>query len=451
MEPNQNENQSAVYRVPPNDTDAELAVLSSMLFDREALAVAHETLRADDFYRPDYKALFEAMTGLFSENAPVDIVTLKNRLEEKNIFDQIGGRYAMTALAGAVSTSANIKHYAKIVADNSTLRKVIKTASDLSSTIYEGDTPIDALLDMAEKKIFDISSNRNTEDFSHIHDVLLTSIEKIEDIFHSGGKVTGVSTGFADFDNKTAGLQPSDLILIAARPSMGKTAFALNIAQYAAVRQNVPTVIFSLEMSKEQLVNRLLCSEAMIDAQKLRTGNLEQSDWTKIAKAVGPLSMAPLYIDDTPGISVTEMRSKCRKLKLEKGLKLVVVDYLQLMSGGGKIESRQQEISEISRSLKAIAREVEAPVIALSQLSRACESRADHRPMLSDLRESGAIEQDADVVAFLYRDEYYNPETEKKNQAEVIIAKQRNGPTGTVDLMWLGEFTKFASMDRPGM
>lgn len=452
MEPNKIENQNALLgRVPPNDADAELAVLSSMLFDREALAAAYEMLKSDDFYRPDHKAIFESMIALFAENAPVDIVTLKSRLEERNIFDQVGGRDALTALAAAVSTSANIKHYAKIVADKSILRKVIKMSSELSATIYDGDLPIDALLDLAEKKIFDISANRNSNDFSHIHDILLTSIEKIEDIFHSGGRVTGVSTGFADFDHKTAGLQPSDLILIAARPSMGKTAFALNIAQYAAVRQSVPTAVFSLEMSKEQLVNRLLCAEAMINAQKLRTGELTQDDWAKIAKAVGPLSAAPLYIDDTPGISVAEMRSKCRKLKLEKGLKLVVVDYLQLMSGAGRPESRQQEISEISRSLKAIAREVEAPVIALSQLSRACESRADHRPMLSDLRESGAIEQDADVVAFLYRDEYYNPDTEKKNQAEVIIAKQRNGPTGTVDLMWLGEYTKFASMERPGM
>lgn len=449
MESNKNENINNMFNhVPPNDTDAELAVLSSMLFDYDALSAAYETLRGDDFYRPDHKALFEAMVELYSDNSPVDIVTLKNKLEQKNIFDLVGGRDALTALAGAVSTSANIKHYAKIVSDKSILRKIIKTSSEISASAYEGAMPIDSLLDFAEKGIFNISSNRNSDDFSHIHEVLLTSIEKIEDIFRSGGKVTGVSTGFADFDNKTAGLQPSDLILIAARPSMGKTAFALNIAQYAAIRQNVPTAIFSLEMSKEQLVNRLLCAEAMLDAQKLRTGELNQDDWVKIAKAVGPLSSAPLYIDDTPGISIAEVRSKCRKLKLEKGLKLVMIDYLQLMSGSGKIESRQQEISDISRSLKAIAREIDAPVIALSQLSRACESRSDHRPMLSDLRESGAIEQDADVVAFLYRDEYYNPESEKKNQAEVIIAKQRNGPTGTVDLMWLGEYTKFVSMER---
>ena len=450
MEFNQQEpkNNQTFNRVPPNDTDAELAVLSSMLFDRDALLAAYEMLRGDDFYRPDYKAIFEAMTELYAVAAPVDLVTLKNKLEERSLFDQIGGREALATLAGAVSTSANIRHYAKIVADKAVLRRVIKAAGDISSVGFEGAMPIDAILDMAEKQIFDISSKRNTEEYSHVHDVLLDSIDRIEKIFRDGGKITGIPTGFSDLDIKTAGLQPSDLILIAARPSMGKTAFALNIAQYAALRQGVATAIFSLEMSKEQLVNRLLCAEAMIDAQKLRTGALEQDDWMKIAQAVGPLSAAPLYIDDTPGISVAELRSKCRKLKLEKGLKLVMIDYLQLMTGSGRIESRQQEISEISRSLKAIAREIDAPIIALSQLSRACESRADHRPMLSDLRESGAIEQDADVVAFLYRDEYYNPETEKKNQAEVIIAKQRNGPTGTVDLLWLGEYTKFVSMER---
>jgi len=281
-----------------------------------------------------------------------------------------------------------------------------------------------------------------------MREVLLSAFEKIEEIYRNQGKVTGIPTGFIDLDYKTAGFQPSDLILIAARPSMGKTAFALNIAQYAAVRQKVPVAIFSLEMSKEQLVNRMLCAEAMIDSQKLRTGSLEQEDWVKIARSMGPLSEAPIYIDDTPGISVMEMRAKCRRLKLEKGLGMIFIDYLQLMTANRRFESRQQEISEISRSLKALAREMEAPVVALSQLSRACEARADHRPMLSDLRESGAIEQDADVVMFLYRDEYYHPDTEKKNQAEVIIAKQRNGPTGTVDLIWLGQYTKFVNMQK---
>ena len=300
-------------------------------------------------------------------------------------------------------------------------------------------------MEKAEKGIFDIIQNRRTEEFTSIRDITVNAFEKIEEVYQNKGKVTGIATGFKDFDAKTAGLQKSDLILLAARPSMGKTAFALNIVQNVAIRGNIPTAVFSLEMSKEQLVNRMLCSEAMLDAQKIRTGELEEKDWTVLIEAMGPLSEAPIYIDDTPGISPMDIRSKCRRLKLEKGLGLIVIDYLQLMSGNGRNDSRQQEISEISRSLKAIAREMDAPVIALSQLSRACEQRADHRPMLSDLRESGAIEQDADIVAFLYRDEYYFPETEKKNQAELIIAKQRNGPTGTVELTWLGQHTKFAN------
>lgn len=433
-------------KIPPNDIEAEQAVISSILFDQEALAISYESLRAEDFYSPANKEIFESMIELFNKNVPVDLVTLKNKLDEKGITEQIGGVKYLAQLTDAYSTSANIKHYVKIVEDKSMLRKLIKAATEISANSYEAKEEIDIIIDKAEKSIFNIVQNRNTEEFTHIHEVLVTAIEKLESMFNSKDTITGVATGFADFDNKTAGLQPSDLILIAARPSMGKTAFALNIAQHVAVRLKVPTAIFSLEMSKEQLVNRLMCGEAMIDSQKLRTGALEQDDWTKIAMSMGPLSEAPLYIDDTPGITVMEVRAKCRRLKMEKGLGLIVIDYLQLMSGGGKGESRQQEISEISRSLKAIAREMKAPVIALSQLSRACEARADHRPMLSDLRESGAIEQDADVVCFLYRDEYYNVDTDKKNQAEVIIAKQRNGPTGTVDLMWLGNYTKFANM-----
>jgi len=311
---------------------------------------------------------------------------------------------------------------------------------------YKGAENINDILDKAEKGIFDVMQNRNTDSFSSIMDVAYNTFSKIEEIYNSNEKITGISTGFVDFDAKTAGLQKSDFILIAARPSMGKTAFALNIAQNAAVKQHVPVAIFSLEMSKEQLVNRMMCAEALVDAQKVRTGDLNADDWSKLVDAMGVLSEAPIYIDDTPGITAMDIRAKCRRLKLEKGLGLVVIDYLQLMSGNGRTDSRQQEISEISRSLKAIAREIEAPVIALSQLSRACEARADHRPMLSDLRESGAIEQDADVVTFLYRDEYYFPESEKKNVAELIIAKQRNGPTGTVNLTWLGQYTKFANM-----
>ncbi|HHW68256.1 MAG: replicative helicase [Epulopiscium sp.] len=440
--------ESRLQRIPPHNIEAEQSVLGSMILDREAIASAAEILRGDDFYRPDHKMIFETCIELFNQGAPVDLVTLKSRLEEKGLLEQIGGIAYLSELASSVPTSAHIKQYAKIVESKSILRRLIKASQDIMGLSYEAKEDVNTILNQAEQSIFHILQNKHTEDFSPMREVLLSAFEKIEEIYKNQGKVTGLSTGFIDLDYKTAGLQPSDLILVAARPSMGKTAFALNIAQYAAVREKVPIAIFSLEMSKEQLVNRMLCAEAMIDAQKLRTGAMNQEDWVKIARAMGTLAEAPIYIDDTPGISVMEMRAKCRRLKLEKGLGLILIDYLQLMSGSGKSDSRQQEISEISRSLKALAREMEAPVIALSQLSRACETRADHRPMLSDLRESGAIEQDADVVMFLYRDEYYHPDTEKKNQAEVIIAKQRNGPTGTVDLVWLGQYTKFANMQK---
>ncbi|MBR4015479.1 MAG: replicative DNA helicase [Anaerotignum sp.] len=442
----QQEKQNEYLRgVPPHDDMAEQAVLGSMFLDREAAAVALEVLTGEDFYRPDHKMVFEAAEELYRSAAPIDVVTVKNKLEEKGQFAQIGGLDFLVSISTAAGTSVNVRHYAAIVEEKSALRRLIRTAGNISQMSYEGKENINTIMDTAEKSIFDIMQNRHSEQFHHIRDIAADSIEKIEDIYRSKGKLTGVPTGFVDFDAKTAGLQKSDLVLLAARPSMGKTAFALNIVQNAAIRSNVPTAVFSLEMSREQLVNRMLCSEAMLDAQKLRTGELADGDWINLLQAMGPLSEAPIYIDDTPGITPMEVRSKCRRLKVEKGLGLIVIDYLQLMSGNGRTDSRQQEISEISRSLKAIAREMEAPVIALSQLSRACEQRADHRPMLSDLRESGAIEQDADVVAFLYRDEYYNPDTEKKNQAELIIAKQRNGPTGTVDLTWLGQFTKFGN------
>lgn len=446
MDNNQTAIQSALnQRVLPHDIEAEQAVLSSMLLDREAVAAAMETLHPDDFYRADHKLIFDSAQELYNAGSPIDVITIKNKLEEKNAFDQIGGLSYLASLATAVASSVNIRHYAKIVEEKALLRRLIKASSGISQLSYEASEDVNSILDKAEKSIFDIIQNRHTEEFSHIRDVTIASFEKIEQIFYSKEKITGVPSGFIDFDNKTAGLQRSDLILLAARPSMGKTAFALNVAQNAAIRHNIPTAIFSLEMAKEQLVNRMLCSEAMLDAQKFRTGSLEEDDWTKLVQAMGPLSESPIYIDDTPGISPMEIRAKCRRLKLEKGLGLILIDYLQLMSGNGRNDSRQQEISEISRSLKAIAREMDCPVIALSQLSRACEQRADHRPMLSDLRESGAIEQDADVVAFLYRDEYYFPESEKKNMAELIIAKQRNGPTGTVDLTWLGQYTKFGN------
>ncbi len=441
----QNNQTSYFQNVPPHDEAAEQAVLSSMFLDREAVAAALEILRGEDFYRPDHRIVFEAAEELFSAGVPVDVITIKNKLEEKQLFEKVGGVGFIASVSTVVGSSVNVKHYARIVEEKSLLRRLIRTSGEISQMSYEGKEDVSSIMEQAEKSIFDIMQKRHTEEFSHIRDIAVESFEKIEDIYRSKGKLTGIATGFVDFDTKTAGLQKSDLILLAARPSMGKTAFALNIVQNAAIRGNVPTAVFSLEMSKEQLVNRMLCSEAMMDAQKLRTGALEDSDWPLLIQAMGPLSQAPIYIDDTPGISPMEIRSKCRKLKMEKGLGLIIIDYLQLMSGNGRNDSRQQEISEISRSLKAVAREMDAPVIALSQLSRACEQRADHRPMLSDLRESGAIEQDADVVAFLYRDEYYFPDTEKKNQAELIIAKQRNGPTGTVDLTWLGQYTKFGN------
>lgn len=433
------------HNVPPHDDAAELAVLGAMFLDREAASLALEMLTGEDFYRPDHRQVFEAAEELYHSGVPIDMITVKNKLEEKQVFEQIGGLPFLANISTSVGSSANMRHYAAIVEEKSVLRRLIRTANNISQMSYEGKTDVNAIMDTAEKGIFDIMQNRHSDQFHHIRDIAVDSIEKIEDIYRSKGKLTGVPTGFVDFDQKTAGLQKSDLILLAARPSMGKTAFALNIIQNAAIRSNVPTAVFSLEMSREQLVNRMLCSEAMLDAQRLRTGELTDSDWADLIQAMGPLSQAPIYIDDTPGVTPMEVRSKCRRLKVEKGLGLIVIDYLQLMSGNSRNDSRQQEISEISRSLKAIAREMEAPVIALSQLSRACEQRADHRPMLSDLRESGAIEQDADVVAFLYRDEYYFPDTEKKNQAELIIAKQRNGPTGTVDLTWMGQYTKFGN------
>ena len=446
MEQQHTSEQAGTFQnIPPHDDAAELAVLGAMFLDREAASMALEMLNGEDFYRPDHRMVFEAAEELYHSGVPIDMITIKNKLEEKQVFEQIGGLPFLASISTAVGNSANMRHYAAIVEEKSVLRRLIRTAGELSQMSYEGKTDVNTIMDMAEKSIFDIMQNRHSDQFHHIRDIAVDSIEKIEDIYRSKGKLTGVPTGFVDFDQKTAGLQKSDLILLAARPSMGKTAFALNIIQNAAIRGNVPTAIFSLEMSREQLVNRMLCSEAMLDAQRLRTGELTDSDWTDLIQAMGPLSQAPIYIDDTPGITPMEVRSKCRRLKVEKGLGLIVIDYLQLMSGNGRTDSRQQEISDISRSLKAIAREMDAPVIALSQLSRACEQRADHRPMLSDLRESGAIEQDADGVAFLYRDEYYFPDTEKKNQAELIIAKQRNGPTGTIDLTWMGQFTKFGN------
>ncbi|MCL2854994.1 MAG: replicative DNA helicase [Defluviitaleaceae bacterium] len=436
---------AAQTKAMPRDEQAELALISSMLFDNEALVQGAEFMRPEDFYRLDYRYIFQALLDLHNTGQPVDLITLKNKLEEMERFDKVGGTESLTAVAAAVSTSANIKQYIKIVLDKSILRRLINTANDTSEASFAGIKPTEIILDDAEAALFAIGQKRHSLGFSHIQEALMKTMEVIEKAAEHGKPVTGIASGFDDLDYKTAGFHPTDFILIAARPSMGKTALALNIVSNAALREKKHCAIFSLEMSKESLANRFIASEAKVDAGKLRTGQLDTEDWDSIVNALPILSSAPIYIDDTPGITVAQMRSKCRKLKLEHGLDLIVVDYIQLMSGGGRNENRQQEISEISRSLKALAREMDAPVIALSQLSRSPESRSDRRPILSDLRESGAIEQDADLVMFIYRDEYYNPETEKPGIAEVIVAKQRNGATGTVELGYQGNYVRFVN------
>jgi len=444
------ETEQQIARVPPHDDEAEKAVLSCMMSDPEALGISCEGLTADDFYNTAHRELFKTMQGMYIKNIPVDVVTLADKLKEKDTLDTTGGVEYLSMLIGLFYTSANIKQYNKIINDKAVLRRLARAGGDIADMSYLARDDAEIILDKAEQSIFNIIRGRHANDFYHVRDVLVDTVDQIENIYAAKGQVVGVPSGFADIDMKTTGFKPSNLVLIAARPSMGKTALMLNIAQHAAVRHGITTAIFSLEMSREENVSRLLCAEALVDSQKLRSGEMTPDDWAKIAEAIGPLSEAPIYIDDTPGITPMEVRAKCRKLKLEKNLGLIIVDYLQLMniSGrSGRNDNRQQEISEISRSLKAIAREMEAPVIVGSQLSRACETRADHRPMLSDLRESGAIEQDADIVAFIYRDEYYFPDTEKKNQAEIIISKQRNGPTGVVDLIWLPQYAKFANME----
>lgn len=387
---------------------------------------------------------------LFNEGKPVDLITLQERLKEKDVPPEITSLEFARDLLTAVPTSANVKYYAEIVMEKSMLRKLIKLNEEIENMCYLGRDSLEAVLETTEKRVFELVQKRNTGDYVPIKQVVLNALDKIEKSSKTKGTVTGIPTGFIDLDYKTSGLQPSDLILVAARPSMGKTAFVLNIAQHVAFRSNKTVAIFSLEMSKEQLVNRLFSLESQVDAQLLRTGNLKDSDWEKLIEGAGVIGKSKMIIDDTPGISISELRSKCRKFKLEQGLDLIIIDYLQLMTGrvGGRAESRQQEISDISRSLKGLARELNVPVIALSQLSRAVEQRPDHRPMMSDLRESGAIEQDADVVMFIYRDDYYNKDTDMKNIAEIIIAKQRNGPIGTVNLAWLPNYTKFANATR---
>lgn len=431
----------------PHNIEAEQAVIGSMFIDKAAIAEVTETLNSEDFYKDHHKVLFGAIYQLFQQDIPIDMITLIEHLRANGNLEECGGISYITEISNSVPTTANLTSHIKIVKDKSILRKLIKSSTEIIEESYKSGGAIENVLDLAERRIFNIAENRTTSDFEPMNTVLERGFLEIERLFNNKGEITGVPTGFPELDDKTSGFQKGDMILIAARPSMGKTTFALNIAQYAALRGGKSVAVFSLEMSKEQLAYKLLCAEANVDMLKLRTGDLEDKDWENIAKASGPLAAAKIYIDDTAGVSVMEMRSKCRRLKIEHGIDLIVVDYLQLMSGSSGSESRQQEVSEISRSIKALAKEMKCPVIALSQLSRAPEQRADHRPMLSDLRESGSIEQDADVVMFLYRDEYYNKETEDKNVAECIIAKQRNGPTGTVKLGWIGQYSKFARLD----
>ena len=436
-------------KVPPHDLEAEQAIIGSMLTDKDAVISAIEVLKKEDFYREDNKAIYEAILNLYNRSEPVDIITVKAELESMGKFEQVGGLEYLAELPEKVPTTANASKYIRIVEEKATLRRLIKTANEIIELGYNPAEEVEDIMESAEKKIFEIMQDKNQKGYAPLKDVLVESFNQLEELYNRKQHITGVPSGFVELDYRTAGFHGSELILIAARPAMGKTAFALNIATNAAVHSQTPVAIFSLEMSKEQLVNRILCSEAMVDSNKVRTGKLEEEDWTKLASSIGPLSEAEIYIDDTPGISITEIRAKCRKLKLEKNIGMVVIDYLQLIQGSGRRNgSREQEISEISRSLKILAKELNVPVIALSQLSRAAEQRPDHRPMLSDLRESGAIEQDADIVMFLYRDDYYNPDTEKKNIAEVIIAKHRGGSTGTVELLWLGSYTKFVNLER---
>ncbi|MCI8505836.1 MAG: replicative DNA helicase [Lachnospiraceae bacterium] len=441
--------EALIRRIQPHSIEAEQSVVGAMLMDRDAIVTAVEIIHGDDFYDRRFGSIFEAMVELYTEGKAVDLVTLQERLREKNVPPEISSVEFIRDLIAGVPTSVNARQYAAIVYEKAMLRRLIKTNEEIADECYAASEPLDTILEETEKKIFELLKNRSGGDFTPIRQIALDTLERIEKASRNKSAITGIPTGFTDLDYKLSGLQPSDLVLVAARPSMGKTAFVLNIAQHVALRKNYTTAIFSLEMSKEQLVNRLFSMESRVDSQALRTGNLSDSDWEKLVESVGVIGNSRLIIDDTPGITVSELRSKCRKFKLEFGLDLIIIDYLQLMSVSRRSsDNRQQEISEISRSLKGLAREVGAPVIALSQLSRAVESRNDKRPMLSDLRESGAIEQDADVVMFIYRDDYYNKDTENPNIAEIIIAKQRNGPTGTVNLVWLPDYTKFVNMEK---
>lgn len=433
-----------IERIPPHNDDAEKSVIGAAMLDKEALFDVMEVLKPVDFYSEIHKEIFTAMYELHRRNEPVDALTVAEELKRRKALEIVGGRAYVTSLAGIVPAISNVSHYAKIVAEKAVLRNLISTASNIVDEGYQEKIDAATVLDHAEQGIFEIAQKRQTKDYAHLQEVLLANMENIDRLQKMNGSITGVTTGFVDLDAKTAGFQKSNLIILAARPAMGKTAFALNVALQAATKGKASVLIFSLEMGKEELGQRLLSMESRIEMQKLKTGQVEDKDWVDINLGLDALAKANIFIDDTPGISIMEMKNKCRRLKSEKGLDMVIVDYLQLMNAEGRTESRQQEISTLSRNLKLLAREMDCPVILLSQLSRAPEQRMDHRPILSDLRESGSIEQDADIVLFLYRDDYYNPETEKPGVCEVIIAKQRSGPTGVVELTWMGKYTRFA-------
>ena len=435
-------------RIPPHSVEAEQSVLGSILLDKDAMISVSETLIPEDFYKEAHRVIYECMLKLYNNQSEIDLITLADELRDQGYLDDIGGIAYITSLSTIVPTTSNIKYYINIVKEKSISRQLISAANDIINLGYDSSTKVEDVLENAEKKIFDISQERTTNDFQQINQVLTETLSMLEKLYEEKSDVTGLTTGFRDLNKKINGLQRSDLLLIAARPAMGKTAFALNLVQNAALKGDASVAVFSLEMSKEQLVQRMVAAQSSVELKKIKTGTLAANDWPRITDGMAVLSGAKIHIDDTPGIKISELRSKCRKLKIEKGLDLVLIDYLQLMEGEGHNESRQQEIAKISRSLKILAKELDCPVVALSQLSRAPEQRADHRRMLSDLRESGSIEQDADIVMFLYRDEYYNPDTERKNIGEVIVAKNRHGETGTVELVWFGEIQKFADKMR---
>ncbi|MBI2264702.1 MAG: replicative DNA helicase [Armatimonadetes bacterium] len=439
----------AAQKLPPQNLEAEQSVLGSLLIDKDAVAQVAEVLQSEDFYREAHRILYDTMLRLFERAEPIDVVTVAEELTRKGKLEVVGGVDALMYLINLVPNAANVRHYARIVEEKSVLRKLIRAGTQITQDSYEWTEKVDVLLDRSEASIFAVAQRKFSQFFVPVRQVLIEAFQKVEELYKRKSGITGIPTGFEDLDHITAGMQPSDLIVVAARPSMGKTSFCLNIAQHAAVKENLPIAIFSLEMSRDQLAQRMLCSEAGIDAQRLRSGRLAEVEWSKLSYALGVLSEAPIFIDDSAALTVIEVRSKARRLKAEKGLKMIVVDYLQLLRGSSRTENRTQEISEISRGLKALAKELEVPVVALSQLSREVEKRTDKRPILSDLRESGAIEQEADVVAFIYRDDYYNPDkTDKKNIAEIIVAKQRNGPIGNIELYWQKEFTKFISLSK---